>query len=184
MSRIGKMPIHVPSGVDIKLKETDITVKGPKGTLVVPVHPDITVKFENNVITCERPTNRPEHRSLHGLTRALINNAVVGVTEGFSKTLEIIGVGYRAEAAGKNIKINVGYSNENIVEPMEGIEFEVIPGKRDTVPTIIVKGANKETVGQQAALIRKIRPPEPYKGKGIRYKGEYVRRKVGKQVKK
>ena len=184
MSRIGKMPIPVPKGVDIKLSETTITVKGPKGSLDINLNPDITVKCEDGVITCERPTNRPEHRSLHGLMRALINNAVIGVTEGFSKTLEIHGVGYRAEAAGKNIKINVGYSNENIVEPLPGIEFEVIPGKRDQLPVIIVKGYNKETVGQQAALIRKIRPPEPYKGKGIRYKGEYVRRKEGKQVKK
>ncbi|MBQ0105103.1 MAG: 50S ribosomal protein L6 [Armatimonadetes bacterium] len=184
MSRIGKMPIQVPKGVDIKLSETEITVKGPKGSVDCPIHPDITVKFEEGVITCTRPTNRPEHRSLHGLTRALINNAVIGVTEGFSKTLEIIGVGYRCEAAGKNVKINVGYSNENVVEPLPGIEFEVIPGGRNQTPTIIVKGYNKETVGQQAALIRKIRPPEPYKGKGIRYKGEVVRRKVGKQVKK
>ena len=184
MSRIGKLPISVPSGVDIKLTDTNITVKGPKGCVECPIHPDITVKFEDGVISCERHTNRPEHRSLHGLTRALINNAVVGVTDGFSKTLEIHGVGYRCEAAGKNVKINVGYSNENIVEPLEGIEFEVIPGTRNQIPTIIVKGYNKETVGQQAALIRKIRPPEPYKGKGIRYKDEVVRRKVGKQAKK
>lgn len=184
MSRIGRMPITVPKGVDIKLTETSITVKGPKGTVECPVHPDIAVKFEDGVITCERPTERPEHRSLHGLTRALINNAVVGVTDGFTKVLEIIGVGYRCELEGKNLKINVGYSNENIVEPMPGIEFEVPPVKRGQVPTIIVKGYNKETVGQQAALIRKIRKPEPYKGKGIRYQGEYVRRKEGKQVKK
>lgn len=184
MSRIGKMPIPVPNGVDIKIDATKISVKGSKGTLEIPLHPDIKVTLNDGVITCERPTNRPDHRSLHGLMRALINNMVIGVTNGFEKQLFVIGVGYRAEVVGKNLKLNVGYSNEVIVEPLEGITFEVIPGSRDKAPTIIVKGINKETVGQQAALIRKVRPPEPYKGKGIRYSDEVVRRKVGKQAKK
>lgn len=184
MSRIGRMPIPVPSGVDIKIDATKISVKGSKGTLEIPLHPDIKVILNDGIITCERPTNRPDHRSLHGLMRALINNMVIGVTNGFEKQLFVIGVGYRAEVVGKNLKLNVGYSNEVIVEPLEGIVFETIPGSRDKAPTIIVRGINKETVGQQAALIRKVRPPEPYKGKGIRYSDEVVRRKVGKQAKK
>ncbi|MBR4750068.1 MAG: 50S ribosomal protein L6 [Abditibacteriota bacterium] len=180
MSRIGKLPIAIPKGVEVKLDATNINVKGPKGSLDVALHPDITVKVEDGNIVCTRPTDRPEHRSLHGLMRALINNAVTGVTAGFEKKLNIIGVGYRCEMAGKNLKLIVGYSNDVIIEPLEGITFECgIEGPQRT-PFIFVRGISKETVGQQAALIRRVRPPEPYKGKGIRYAGEYVRRKVGK----
>lgn len=182
MSRIGRMPIPIPSGVDIKIDKTKITVKGPKGQLETKIHPDIKIYIEDNQVLCERPTNRPEHRSLHGLMRALINNTVIGVTNGFEKKLNVIGVGYRAEVVGKNLKLNVGYSNEVIIEPLEGITFEAGIEGNQRMPFIFVRGINKETVGQQAAVIRKVRPPEPYKGKGIKYSDEIVRRKAGKSA--
>jgi len=182
MSRIGRMPIPIPNGVDIKIDNVKITVKGPKGQLETKLHPDIKVSVDDGNIICERPTNRPEHRSLHGLMRALINNNVIGVTNGFEKKLNIIGVGYRAEVVGKNLKLNVGYSNEVIVEPFDGITFEAGIEGNQRMPFIFVRGISKEDVGQQAALIRKVRPPEPYKGKGIKYSDEVIRRKVGKSA--
>ena len=191
MSRVGQMPIPVPNGVQITLRDAALTVKGPKGTLSRKVHPAITVKMSDGTIVCERPSNSKQHRSLHGLVRALINNMVVGVTEGYEKRLNVIGVGYRAELQGKNLNIQVGYSHPVLVEPYEGIDFEVGQDTNTRMPFIIVRGIDKEVLGQQAAEIRGIRPPEPYKwveaakthGKGIRYAGEVVRRKAGKSAK-
>ena len=175
MSRIGKLPIQVPAGVTVTIKDSVVTVKGPKGELVQAVNPAIEVSFEAGVLTLTRPTESKEHRAMHGLSRTLINNMVIGVTDGFTKTLEINGVGYRAAKQGENINFTLGFSHPVVKEPPAGITFEVpAPNK------IIVKGANKETVGAVAADIRTLRPPEPYKGKGIRYEGEVVRRKAGK----
>ena len=176
MSRIGRAPITIPGGVTIKVEDGNkVTVKGPKGELVRTLHQDMKVKVEDGVLTVERPSDNKDHRSLHGLTRTLINNMVVGVTEGFAKTLEINGVGYRAQLQGKNLNLSLGFSHPVVVEPPAGIIFEV-PN-----PTkIIVNGINKEIVGAIAAKIRDYRRPEPYKGKGIKYEGEHVRRKVGK----
>lgn len=176
MSRIGRAPITIPGGVTIKVEDgNNVTVKGPKGELVRTLHQDMKVKVEDGVLTVERPSDNKDHRSLHGLTRTLINNMVVGVTEGFAKTLEINGVGYRAQLQGKNLNLSLGFSHPVVVEPPAGIVFEV-PN-----PTkIIVNGINKEIVGAIAAKIRDYRRPEPYKGKGIKYEGEHVRRKVGK----
>ncbi len=177
MSRIGKKPITVPSGVEIDIKPGQIKVKGPKGELVQEVSPDMTVKVEDGVVTVERPTNRPNHRALHGLTRSLVANMIVGVTDGYKKVLSIQGVGYRAAAKGKNLELALGYSHPVSIECPEGIEFEL------PQPTeIIVSGIDKQKVGQVAANIRESRPPEPYKGKGIRYKDERIIRKVGKRV--
>lgn len=192
MSRIGQMPIAVPAGVQVIQEDGFLTVKGPKGTLTRRLHPAITVKQENGKIVCERPSDSKEHRSLHGLTRTLINNMIVGVTQGYEKRLEVLGVGYRAELQGKNLVLQVGYSHPVVIEPMEGIEFEVgidtragfvVTGQVARMPYVIVRGIDKEIVGQQAANIRAVKPAEPYKGKGIRYQGEYVRRKVGKAAK-
>lgn len=176
MSRIGRAPITIPGGVTIKVEDGNkVTVKGPKGELVRTLHQDMKVKVEDGVLTVERPSDNKDHRSLHGLTRTLINNMVVGVTEGFAKILEINGVGYRAQLQGKNLNLSLGFSHPVVVEPPAGIVFEV-PN-----PTkIIVNGINKEIVGAIAAKIRDYRRPEPYKGKGIKYEGEHVRRKVGK----
>ena len=176
MSRIGRAPITIPGGVTIKVEDGNkVTVKGPKGELVRTLHQDMKVKVEDGVLTVERPSDNKDHRSLHGLTRTLINNMVVGVTEGYAKTLEINGVGYRAQLQGKNLNLSLGFSHPVVVEPPAGIVFEV-PN-----PTkIIVNGINKEIVGAIAAKIRDYRRPEPYKGKGIKYEGEHVRRKVGK----
>jgi len=177
MSRIGKKPIDLPDGVEIDIKPGLITVKGPKGELSQEVSTDMAVKTEDGTITVERPTNRPNHRALHGLTRSLIANMIVGVTDGYQKVLEIQGVGYRAAAKGKGLELALGYSHPVNIEAPEGIEFEL------PQPTeIIVKGIDKQKVGQVAANIRESRPPEPYKGKGIRYRGEHVARKVGKRV--
>ena len=176
MSRVGRLPIEVPAGVDVKIDGSYVKVKGPKGELEWTFSPDISIKQEGNEIVVDRPTDQPVHRALHGTTRALINNMVVGVSKGFERILQIEGVGYRAELDGKNLIINVGFSHPVVVEPPEGISFEADMKIRQ----IKVLGYDKQTVGQVAADIRKLRPPEPYKGKGIRYLGEYVRRKPGK----
>lgn len=178
MSRIGLKPIEVPAGVEVKLEENNVYVKGPKGELSQTIDPRMNVKIEENIITVERPDEDKETRSLHGTTRSLINNMVEGVTKGFQKELEIIGVGYRAQLQGSKLVISAGFSHPVEIEQEENIEFEV-PKNTE----IIVKGIDKEDVGRVAANIRAIRPPEPYKGKGIRYKGEHVRRKEGKTAK-
>lgn len=175
MSRIGKMPITVPAGVTVKIDNNLVTVKGPKGELSRQIHKNMKLTLDNGVITVERPSDEKEDRAMHGLSRTLINNMVVGVTHGFSKALEINGVGYRAAKQGQNINFTLGFSHPVVKEPPAGITFEVpAPNK------IVVLGADKELVGDVAAEIRTLRPPEPYKGKGIRYEGEHVRRKVGK----
>ncbi|KAA9018668.1 50S ribosomal protein L6 [Niallia endozanthoxylica] len=175
MSRVGKKPIEIPAGVTISFDNNTVTVKGPKGELSRSFNPDIEIKVEDNVITVSRPSDQKEHRALHGTTRALLSNMVEGVSKGFEKSLELIGVGYRAQKQGKKLVLNVGYSHPVEIEPEEGIEVEVPANTK-----IIVKGTNKERVGALAANIRGVRPPEPYKGKGIRYEGEFVRRKEGK----
>ncbi|HEY5708424.1 MAG TPA: 50S ribosomal protein L6 [Solirubrobacterales bacterium] len=177
MSRIGRKPIAVPDAVTVELAPGRVAVKGPKGELAQVLSADMKVQQADGVVTVERPTNRGEHRALHGLTRSLIANMVEGVTEGFEKRLEIQGVGYRAQLKGKNLEMALGYSHPVSIEAPEGIEFEV------PQPTeVIVRGIDKQLVGQTAADIRKRRPPEPYKGKGIRYRGEHVARKVGKRA--
>ena len=175
MSRIGKQPIPVPSAVDVKIDGLSVTIKGPIGELHRDVHPDIRVVLDNDRIIVTRPSDRPNHRALHGLTRALLQNMVIGVETGFKKTLEMHGVGYRAQQMGSNIQVSVGFSHPVDVEAPTGIKIEIEGNDK-----IIVSGSDKEQVGQIAAEIRQIRPPEPYKGKGIRYEGEYVRRKAGK----
>ena len=175
MSRIGKMPITVPAGVTVTIEDNHVTVKGPKGELTRQINKNMKLTMDNGVITVERPDDEKESRSLHGLSRTLINNMIIGVTQGFSKTLEINGVGYRAAKQGQNINFTLGFSHPVVKEPPAGITFEVpAPNK------IVVSGADKEVVGEVAADIRTLRPPEPYKGKGIRYEGEHVRRKIGK----
>jgi large subunit ribosomal protein L6 len=177
MSRIGKRPIEVPAGVTVTVDPGRVTVHGPKGELRQVVPQRIAITQEEGVITVTRPTERGGDRALHGLTRTLVANMVEGVTKGFEKRLELQGVGYRAALAGTNLELQVGYSHPVRIEPRQGIEFEV------PVPTqIVVRGIDKQMVGQTAAEIRKVRPPEPYKGKGIRYEGEFVRRKVGKRA--
>ena len=176
MSRVGSLPIEVPAGVDIKIKGSYVHVKGPKGELAWTFSPDMTIKQEDGMIVVERPSDEQNHRALHGTTRSLINNMIIGVSKGFERVLEIEGVGYRAELDGKNLIINVGFSHPVVVAPPEGIQFDVDMKVRQ----IKVSGYDKQAVGQVAADIRKLRPPEPYKGKGIRYQGEYVRRKPGK----
>ena len=175
MSRVGKMPIAIPGGVEVRIEGARVTVKGPKGELTREVSTEMKLSLTDGVVTVERPTDRPRHRAAHGLTRTLIYNMVVGVTEGFGKALELQGVGYRAQMQGSSLVLAVGYSKPVEVAPPPGIEFEVEGTSR-----VIVKGISKEAVGQAAADVRKVRPPEPYKGKGIRYQGEYVRRKAGK----
>ncbi len=177
MSRIGKQPIPVPSGVTISLEPELVRVNGPKGELSERIPRDIDVKLQDDQLLVTRPTDRGEHRALHGLTRSLIANMVEGVTSGFTKTLEIQGVGYRAQLKGRDLELALGYSHPVPIKAPEGIEFEV-----PTPTRVIVKGNSKQQVGEVAAIIRKQRPPEPYKGKGIRYEGEYVQRKVGKRA--
>jgi len=179
MSRIGRKPIAVPSGVDVTLDNTVITVKGPKGSLTRELHKDMKITIENNEINVVRPSDNKLHRSLHGTTRSVVNNMVSGVTEGFSKSLEMVGVGYRASKSGDKIVLNVGYSHPVEISPEAGIEFEV-----PTNTKIIVRGIDKERVGAYAAKIRSVREPEPYKGKGIKYEGERIIRKEGKAGKK
>jgi large subunit ribosomal protein L6 len=177
MSRIGKKPIEVPAGVIVSLDPGRVTVSGPKGELRQDVPQRMKIEQQDGSIVVTRPTERGEDRALHGLTRTLIANMVEGVTNGFEKRLEIQGVGYRAALAGSNLELQVGYSHSVRITPREGISFEV------PVPTqVVVRGIDKQVVGQTAAEIRKVRPPEPYKGKGIRYEGEFVRRKVGKRA--
>lgn len=183
MSRIGRMPIPIPKGVDISVKDNNITVKGPKGTLTRDIAKDLSIEIDGETLLVKRPSDDKMHKSLHGLTRTLISNMVTGVTTGFAKTLEIQGVGYRAALQGAKLNIQVGYSHPVEVEPKDGINFEVGQNPDNRAPLIIVHGIDKEVVGQQAAEIRAIRKPEPYKGKGIRYQGEYVRRKAGKSAK-
>ncbi len=177
MSRIGKRPIPIPSGVTIAIDPERVTVNGPKGELSERINREITVQQEGDEVVVTRPTDRGEHRALHGLTRTLVANMVVGVTDGFEKRLEIQGVGYRAQLKGRDLELALGYSHPVAVKAPDGIEFEV------PMPTrIVVRGASKQQVGEIAAFIRKQRKPEPYKGKGIRYEGEYVARKVGKRA--
>jgi len=175
MSRVGQMPIALPNGVEVRIEGSKISVKGPKGELSRDLDPQMKLGLSDSTVSVERPSDNPRHRSLHGLTRTLIQNMVTGVSEGFAKTLELQGVGYRAQMQGPNLVLAVGYSRPVEVPPPPGIEFEVEGNTR-----VIVKGISKEGVGQAAADVRKVRPPEPYKGKGIRYVGEYVRRKAGK----
>ena len=177
MSRIGKQPIPLPEGVEVTIEPELVSVKGPRGELSERVNRAIDVKQENGEVTVTRPTDRGEHRALHGLTRSLIANMVEGVTNGFEKRLEIQGVGYRAQLQGRRLILSLGYSHPVELEAPEGIEFEVPQPTR-----IVVRGISKQAVGEVAANIRKQRPPEPYKGKGIRYEGEYVARKVGKRA--
>jgi large subunit ribosomal protein L6 len=177
MSRIGRKPITVPAGVTIAIEPESVRVNGPKGELVERIHRDITVEQNDDVITVTRPTDRGEHRAMHGLYRSLVANMVIGVTDGYQKTLEIQGVGYRAALKGRDLELALGYSHPVSIKAPDGIEFEVPQPTR-----VIVKGIDKQLVGEIAANIRKQRPPEPYKGKGIRYEGEYVARKVGKRA--
>ena len=177
MSRIGKQPIPVPDGVTVAIEPEQVSVKGPKGELAERKAREVEVRQDDAEIVVTRPTDRGEHRALHGLTRSLIANMVEGVVNGFEKRLEIQGVGYRAQLRGKDIELAVGFSHSVSIEAPEGIEFEV------PAPTqIVVRGISKQQVGETAARIRKVRPPEPYKGKGVRYAGEYVARKVGKRA--
>ena len=177
MSRIGKQPISVPEGVDVAVEPERVSVTGPKGSLEERVSRDIRVEQRDGEIVVTRPSDRGEHRALHGLTRSLVANMVHGVTEGYEKRLQIQGVGYRAALRGRDVELSVGFSHSVTVKAPEGIEFEV------PAPTqVIVRGISKQLVGEVAARVRKVRPPEPYKGKGIRYEGEYVARKVGKRA--
>lgn len=178
MSRIGRKPINIPAGVEVKLGDGVISVKGPKGTLSQQISPKMDVKIEENVITVSRPDDQKENRSLHGLTRTLISNMIQGVTEGFKKELEVNGVGYRVQKQGTNLVMNLGFSHQVIVPEVEGIKLEAQGNK------ITVLGCSKQQVGQVAAEIREKRPPEPYKGKGIKYVDEVIRRKEGKTGKK
>ncbi len=175
MSRIGRLPIAVPSTVDVTIEGRQVTVKGPKGTLSRQLHPDISVDREDGNLVVTRPTEQKTHKQLHGLTRTLVNNMVVGVTDGYRKGLEITGVGYRAALNGKKLTLNLGYSHPIEIDPPEGISFEL-----ENPTRLAVVGIDKELVGQIAAKVRSTRKPEPYKGKGVRYAGEVVRRKAGK----
>jgi len=178
MSRIGKQPIVVPGGVDVRVEGSRVAVKGPRGQLEQGFHPDMRISLEDGTIRVERPSDERDHRALHGLTRTLISNMVEGVTNGYEKRLEIVGVGYRATLKGSDLELALGFSHPVAVPAPRGIEFEVPAPTR-----IVVRGIDKQQVGEVAANIRKIRKPEPYKGKGIRYEGEYVRKKAGKAAK-
>jgi large subunit ribosomal protein L6 len=176
MSRIGRLPVDLPAGVTVTVAEDNVVkVKGPKGELQESINPDIKINIENNVLTVTRPSDEKKHKALHGLSRALIANMVNGVTKGYEKTLEIVGVGYKAQKTGTKIVLSMGFSHPVEMEEPNGITFDV-----PTPTSIVVKGISKQVVGEIAAEIRGVRPPEPYKGKGIRYKNEIVRRKVGK----
>jgi large subunit ribosomal protein L6 len=175
MSRIGNQPIELPRGVEVTLEGSHVRMKGPKGQLERDLSTEMTIQLKDGTLSVSRPSDKPEHRAVHGLTRALLANMAVGVSEGFTKTLEIQGVGYRAAKQGNNLSLQVGFSRPIDVAPPKGIEFEL-----ENPTTIHIHGIDKELVGQVAADVRRVRPPEPYKGKGIRYRGEYVRRKAGK----
>ncbi len=176
MSRVGKKPIPLPEGVEVKVEENNlVTVKGPRGSITKKIPACLEIRIEDGSIELLRPSDKKEHRALHGLGRSLLNNMVVGVTEGFARNLELVGVGYRASKQGETLVLNVGYSQPVHFSAQEGIEIEVPAPVR-----IVVRGIDKEAVGDTAARIRRIRPPEPYKGKGIKYEGEHIRRKVGK----
>jgi large subunit ribosomal protein L6 len=175
MSRIGRLPIQVPPSVDVSIVGRDVTVKGPKGTLERALHPDMTVAMEGSTLVVTRPSEAKHHKQLHGLTRTLVNNMVIGVTDGYRKQLEITGVGYRATKVGDKLQLNLGYSHPIEIVPPAGISFEI-----ETPVKLAVVGIDKELVGQYAAKVRAMRKPEPYKGKGVRYAGEVVRRKAGK----
>ena len=175
MSRIGRLPIAVPSGVDVTIDGRQVTIKGPKGELTRELHPDMTVVREDGSIVVRRPTEQKQHKQLHGLTRTLVNNLVVGVTTGYRKPLEITGVGYRAALVGRKLQLNLGYSHPIEIEPPAGVSFEL-----ENPTRLTVVGIDKELVGQIAARVRSTRKPEPYKGKGVRYAGERIRRKAGK----
>lgn len=175
MSRIGRAPITVPSGVDVQIKKDEVTVKGPKGQLVVPVSPRLKIENKDGEISLERPSDQRNDRAQHGLARSLINNAVVGVTEGFTRNLEIRGVGYRAQMKGQSIELALGYSHPVIIDPPEGVKIESPEQTK-----ITISGIDKQAVGQVAANIRAVRPPDSYHGKGVRYEGEEVRLKAGK----
>ncbi|NOR82774.1 MAG: 50S ribosomal protein L6 [Ardenticatenales bacterium] len=176
MSRIGRLPIPVPDGVEVIISGPKVHVNGPKGKLERVFHPDIRIELTDGQLLVSRPTDQRHHRALHGLTRALLNNMVVGVSQGFERVLEIVGVGYRAVVEGESLRLSLGFSHAVVVDPPEDIKFEIEPRRK----LITIRGIDKEIVGQVAADIRKLRPPEPYKGKGVRYLGEYVRRKAGK----
>jgi large subunit ribosomal protein L6 len=176
VSRIGRTPVPIPEGVRVDIKDSHVTVKGPKGELSRSFHPDMTISLQDGQIVVTRPTDERQHRALHGLTRALLANMVIGVTEGYRKDLEIHGVGYRAEMRGDNLVLHVGFSHLVEITPPAGINF----GIESRGKTIVVEGIDKELVGEMAARVRRVRPPEPYKGKGIRYVGEHVRHKAGK----
>ncbi len=182
MSRIGRKPIPVPKGVDVQISETNLaTVKGPKGQLMQQLPAVIVIRREDDTLHIERPSDSKDHRSLHGLTRTLVANMVTGVTTGFTETLEILGVGFRASREGKNVVLQVGFSHPVRVTPPEGIAFEVFDRKSASEPQqVVVRGIDKQLVGEEAAKMRAVRPPEPYKGYGIKYQGERVRRKAGK----
>ena len=176
MSKIGRLPIKIPAGVKVEIKNSTISITGPKGTLTHNGHPDIGVKFEEDIITVSRPSDQRLHRALHGLTRALLNNMVVGVTQGYEKILEMVGVGYRAELNGKLLILNLGYSHPIVMRPPDGVAIKVEPKENK----IFVSGIDKQLVGMTASQIRRMRPPEPYKGKGIKYSYEIIHRKAGK----
>jgi len=175
LSRIGKMPVPVPQGTEVKIEGSKVTAKGPKGELTQEFHPDMIIEMEEETLLVKRPSDSGIHRSLHGLTRSLLANMVEGVTNGFEKSLEIHGVGYRAVAKDKDVELVLGFSHPVLVKAPEGIELEVV-----TPTKLRVRGIDKQQVGQMAAKIRALRKPDPYKGKGVRYAGEYIRRKAGK----
>lgn len=186
MSRIGKRPIPLPKGVEITVSDTNyVTVKGPKGSLSQQIPADILIKQESGMLNVDRPSDSKQHRFLHGLSRTLVANMVTGVTDGYQRVLEIAGIGYRAQREGRNLVLLVGYSHPIRISPPEGVTFEIMDRRSANEPQqVIVRGIDKQMVGEQAAKVRAVRPPEPYKGYGIRYQGERIRRKAGKAGKK
>ena len=182
MSRIGKKPVPIPAGVQVKINDSEVHVKGPKGELTRSFDPILKIEQQGSELRVTRPNDERQVRALHGLTRALLNNMVEGVTNGYRRVLEVHGVGYRTALSGQNLSLQVGFSHGIEIPPHEGITFEVGVDNQTRVPFVVISGIDKELVGQTAAQIRRLRKPEPYKGKGIRYRGEYIRRKAGKQA--